>query len=160
MLSQVRKFGLHMILANQSIAQLNTRLQTALGNAQTIVTFRISRADAEALARVLGEVNTEAIKRQNTFPAQHPIFSPLNEQWEDFIQFLTRQEVRQATVKTADDRLAVIWSEYIQKNNYSEDALEKIIVECIKRYGNSFERVTAKLINKQMTMEKTDVFTK
>ncbi|MBN1536191.1 MAG: type IV secretion system DNA-binding domain-containing protein [Anaerolineales bacterium] len=159
MLSQVRKFGLHMILANQSIAQLNTRLQTALGNAQTIVTFRISRADAEALARVLGEVNTEAIKRQNTFPSQHPIFSPLNEQWEDFIQFLTRQEVRQATVKTADDRLAVIWSEYIQKNNYSEEALEKIIVECIKRYGNSFERVAARLINQQVTGDRTNVFT-
>jgi len=49
MLSQVRKFGLHMILANQSIAQLNTRLQTALGNAQTIISFRVSRADAEVL---------------------------------------------------------------------------------------------------------------
>lgn len=159
MLSQVRKFGLHMILANQSIAQLNTRLQTALGNAQTIVTFRISRADAEALARVLGEVNTEAIKRQNTFPTQHPIFSPLNEQWEDFIQFLTRQEVRQATVKTADDRLAVIWSEYIQKNHYSEEALEKIIVDCIKRYGNSFESVTAKLVNKQPVGDKSNLFT-
>ena len=63
MLSQVRKFGLFMTLANQSIAQLSERLQTALGNAQTIVSFRISRADAEALARVLGNVDTSAIKR-------------------------------------------------------------------------------------------------
>ena len=54
MLSQVRKFGLHMILSNQSIAQLSPGLQTALGNAQTIITFRISRADAEVMARVLG----------------------------------------------------------------------------------------------------------
>ena len=44
MLSQVRKFGLHMILANQSIAQLSSGLQTALGNAQTIVSFRISKS--------------------------------------------------------------------------------------------------------------------
>jgi len=159
MLSQVRKFGLHMILANQSIAQLNTRLQTALGNAQTIVTFRISRADAEALARVLGEVDTEAVKRQNITPMQHPIYSPIHEQWEDFIQFLTRQEVRQATVKTADDRLAVIWSEYIQKNHYSEELLEQIIVDYIKRYGNSFESVSAKLVNKQPAGDKTNVFT-
>ena len=68
MLSQVRKFGLHMILANQSIAQLNERLQTALGNAQTIVAFRISRADAEALARVLGEVDTSAVKLEGSRP--------------------------------------------------------------------------------------------
>jgi len=46
MLFQVRKFGLHLILANQSIAQLSEGLQTTLGNAQTIISFRISRADA------------------------------------------------------------------------------------------------------------------
>lgn len=116
MLSQVRKFGLHMILANQSIAQLNPRLQTALGNAQTIVSFRVSRADAEVLAHVLGKVNPEQIKHDQQVEIQHPLYSPLNEQWEGFIQHLTTQSVRQATVKTADDRLSVIWSEAVRKH--------------------------------------------
>ena len=43
MLSQVRKFGLHLILANQSIAQLPQGLQQALGNAQTTIAFRVAR---------------------------------------------------------------------------------------------------------------------
>lgn len=36
MLSQVLKYGLHRILANQCITQLNPELQVALGNAPTI----------------------------------------------------------------------------------------------------------------------------
>jgi type IV secretory pathway TraG/TraD family ATPase VirD4 len=142
MLSQVRKFGLHMILANQSIAQLNPRLQIALGNAQTIVAFRISRADAEALARALGEVNTQAVKRENQTITQHPIYSPLSEQWEQFVQFLTRQDVRQATVKTADDRLAVIWSELIEDSRCTDEQLEGTIVKILKHHGRSLQTLT------------------
>jgi len=137
MLSQVRKFGLHMILANQSIAQLNTRLQTALGNAQTIISFRVSRADAEVLSRVLGHVDPEQIKHDKQMDIQHPLYSPLNEQWEGFIQHLTTQSVRQATVKTADDRLAVIWSEKMQKQDVSQEEIERIILELVKKHGYS-----------------------
>ena len=147
MLSQVRKFGLHMILANQSIAQLSSGLQTALGNAQTIVTFRISRADAEALARVLGEVNTQAVKHESSTLVQHPVFSPLSEQWEEFVKFLTKQKVRQATVKTADDRLAVIWSEFIRDNTCQPEHLEDVVVRCIKQQGQSFQTVFDELVN-------------
>jgi hypothetical protein len=135
MLSQVRKFGLHMILANQSIAQLNTRLQTALGNAQTIITFRVSRVDAEVLSRVLGHVDPEQIKHDQQMDVQHPLYSPLNEQWEGFIQHLTTQSVRQATVKTADDRLAVIWSEKMRKQDVSPEEIEKVILELMKKHG-------------------------
>ena len=135
MLSQVRKFGLHMILANQSIAQLNARLQTALGNAQTIISFRVSRADAEVLSRVLGQVDPEQIKHDKQMEIQHPLYSPLNEQWEGFIQHLTTQSVRQATVKTADDRLAVIWSEKMRKQNVSQEEIEKVILELMKKHG-------------------------
>jgi hypothetical protein len=145
MLSQVRKFGLHMILANQSIAQLNERLQTALGNAQTIVAFRISRADAEALSRVLGEVNTKAIKHKNN-SSYNPLYSPLSEQWEEFVQFLTRQPVRQAVVKTADDRLAVIWPEMVRDGECTPEQLEGVMVNSLKRHGYPYETVSHSLV--------------
>jgi len=124
------------VLANQSIAQLSERLQVALGNAQTIVSFRISRSDADALARVLGQVDISAIKREGQTDVQHPIYSPLNEQWEGFIQHLTNLKVRQAVAKTADDRLASIWSEKIKAAKISEEALEKQIVSLLKRYSH------------------------
>jgi len=158
MLSQVRKFGLHMILANQSIAQLSAGLQTALGNAQTIVTFRISRADAEALARVLGEVNTQAVKHESSTFVQHPVFSPLSEQWEEFVKFLTKQKVRQATVKTADDRLAVIWSEFIRDGNCCPGLLEEVTVSCLRQHGRSFETVFKDLVKPPKSKQKRSVF--
>jgi hypothetical protein len=146
MLSQVRKFGLHLILANQSIAQLSPGLQTALGNAQTIVSFRISRADAEALSKVLGEVDPQVIKRANSYAAQHPLYSPLNEQWEGFIQHLTNQKVRQATVKTADDRLSVIWAEKLNEQACPQERLDQILTQLVRRHGYSFNSVYKKLV--------------
>jgi len=136
MLSQVRKFGLHMILANQSIAQLNSRLQTALGNAQAIISFRVSRADAEVLSKILGNVNPEQIKHNKQANFQHPLFSPLHEQWEGFIQHLTKQKVRQFTVKTADDRLASIWSLKIKLSRIYISTLEETIKHLLHAQGN------------------------
>jgi len=136
MLSQVRKFGLHLILANQSIAQLNSRLQTALGNAQTIVSFRVTRSDAEVLARMLGQVDPQQVKHDAQSEVQYPLYSPLHEQWEGFIQHLTKQSVRQAMVKTADDRLAVIWSEKIPHTNVMPQKLEQVLVKLLKKCGH------------------------
>jgi hypothetical protein len=157
MLSQVRKFGLHMILANQSIAQLDERLQTALGNAQTIVAFRISRADAEALSRALGEVNTKAIKHKNN-SSYNPLYSPLSEQWEEFVQFLTRQPVRQSVVKTADDRLAVVWPEMVRDHECTPEQLEGIIVNCLKRHGHPYETVSQSLVRNSVVEEAALIF--
>jgi hypothetical protein len=157
MLSQVRKFGLHMILANQSIAQLNERLQTALGNAQTIVAFRISRADAEALSRVLGEVNTRAIKHKSS-NSYNPLYSPLSEQWEEFVQFLTRQSVRQSVVKTADDRLAVVWPELVKDGGCTSEQLEQVMVNSLKRHGQPYQAVFQRLVQEIADDENTLIF--
>ncbi len=146
MLSQVRKFGLHMTLANQSIAQLSQGLQTSLSNAQTLIAFRISRADAEALARVMGQVDTQAIKRESQTTVQHPIYSPLNEQWEGFIQHLTKQRVRQATIKTADDRVAVIWAEKTKYHFCTHEELEQILSLLIRKNGNPYGEVYQNLV--------------
>jgi hypothetical protein len=128
---------------------LNTRLQTALGNAQTIVAFRISRADAEPLARVLGEVDTQAIKHESQTDVQHPVFSPLSDQWEEFVQFLTKQNVRQATVKTADDRLAVIWAERVRDGFCSDAQLEQVILNSLKNHGQPFDKVFRELVSQK-----------
>jgi hypothetical protein len=148
MLSQVRKFGLHLVLANQSIAQLDSGLQTALGNAQNVISFRISRADAEALSRVLGNVDTQAVKHESQTPMQHPVFAPLFEQWEDFIQFLTKQKVRQAVVKTADDRATVIWSEKMDDPGVTVEELERVITSCLKHHGHPFLSVYQSLVQR------------
>jgi len=158
MLSQVRKFGLHMILANQSIAQLSSGLQTALGNAQTIVSFRISRSDAEVLAKVLGKVDPNFIKHQSQNDIQHPVYSPLHEQWEGFIQHLTKQKVRQFTVKTADDRLAVIWSIKQKESKLSFTKLEATIEKLMKQQGNSYHSLQEQLIRPVQPISQQSIY--
>jgi hypothetical protein len=148
MLSQVRKFKLHMILANQSIAQLNPSLQTALGNAQTIVSFRISRADAEVLVKVLREINLGAIKHTSKTETQHPIDLQMNEQWESHIQRLTKLKVRQMAVKTADDRTAIIWADYVSTKNVNDKKLEEIISKIQKINGIPFKKANQNLVAK------------
>ena len=152
MLSQVRKFGLHMILANQSIAQLSSRFQTALGNAQTIISFRISRADAEVLAKVLGKVDPNFIKHDSQTDVQHPAYAPLQEQWEGFIQHLTNQKVRQFMVKTADDRLASIWSLKVKSPKHELSKFEETIGKLLKSQGNDCQILQEKLIQKDQNL--------
>jgi len=147
MLSQVRKFKLHMILANQSIAQLNSSLQTALGNAQTIVSFRISRSDAEVLVKVLREVNLEAIKRDPQTDTQHPIYLQIGEQWERMIQRLTKLKVRQMAVKTADDRTAIIWANRVKDDLCSDQELDVVISKILKINGIAFNAISETFSN-------------
>lgn len=52
MLSELRKYRVGLILANQYLSQLDRRIQDAvLGNVGTIVSFRLGVSDAEVLAR-------------------------------------------------------------------------------------------------------------
>ena len=111
-----------------------------------LVLRRSTRADAEALARVLGEVDVGAVKREGRSDIQHPIYSPLSEQWESFVQHLTKMKVRQATVKTADDRLATVWPEIVKDGSCTEAQLEETILALIKRHGKSFDDVYKRLV--------------
>ena len=125
----------------EAIVKLN------LGDRRWLFADRASAdADAEALARVLGEVDTSAVKRDHQTEVQHPVFSPLSEQWEDFVQFLTRQPVRQATVKTADDRLAVVWSEFVRDGDISPEELEAVLIRLLQRVGRPLDEVSQELV--------------
>jgi hypothetical protein len=98
--------------------------------------LKITQPDSnKVLSRVLGQVDPEQIKHDQQIDVQHTLYSLLNEQWEGFIQHLTTQSVRQATVKTADDRLAVIWSEKMRKQAVSPEEIERVILELKKKHG-------------------------
>ena len=56
------------------------------------------QVDAEYLAKLIGQVDTEAIKRDPKTDTQHELFSSLPEQWEQWIDRLRFQPARQVTV--------------------------------------------------------------
>src|SRR5207244_8430123 len=84
-LSECRKFGLHLTLAHQNLSQLSDRMLGAIGNIQTRIVFGVARGDAEWLAREVGQVDTEAIKHEAQTETQHPVFAPLGDQWQQWI---------------------------------------------------------------------------
>lgn len=107
-LSECRKFGLHMTLAHQTLAQLSERMRGALGNIQLKVIFGVSREDAEILARQVFQVNGSNIKHQVPDTAQrdrsHPIFFSLMEEWERFVQKIQNLPSRHAYLKRPGKR--------------------------------------------------------
>lgn len=60
MLSEMRKFGLRMVLAHQYVSQIDERLQKAiLGNVRQKVIFNVDYEDAEVLARSYNRLTQE-----------------------------------------------------------------------------------------------------
>src|SRR6185503_12482679 len=84
-LSECRKFGLYLHLAHQTLGQLHHRISSALGNVGIKVVFSIDRNDAEVMAPKLFTVDTEQVKHEAQTETQHPLFSPLSEQWEQAV---------------------------------------------------------------------------
>ena len=67
-LSEARKYGLHLILAHQYIEQLEDKIRAAIfGNVGTIISFRVGPEDAKYLAREFHPVfdETDLIKLPN-----------------------------------------------------------------------------------------------
>jgi len=86
------------------------------------------------------------------------VYAPLQEQWEGFIQQLTNQKVRQFTVKTADDRLASIWSLNMKTPKHSYSKLEATIEKLMKQQGNSYHSIQERLIKKDQELASQPYF--
>jgi Type IV secretion-system coupling protein DNA-binding domain len=98
-LEQCRKFGLGLVLANQSGGQLGERMRSALGNVGTTIVFRLGREDAEDAAPWIGAADPREIKHAGSGRAAHPLYAPLPEQWEAWTAAIQRLKSRQFFVR-------------------------------------------------------------
>lgn len=142
-LSECRKFGLHLTLAHQNLSQLSERMLGAIGNIQTRVIFGLSRRDAEWFAQEVGRVDTQAVKRESQTEVQHPVFSPLAEQWEEWAVQLKDQPARQAVVAGHDGTVRRIWTLRIPPYRVPDDAVAKVCAMSLERHGVAHQRAAA-----------------
>jgi hypothetical protein len=63
-----------MTVAHQDLSQLTPRMIGALSNIQTKVVFGIGRKDAEFIAKLVGRVDPEVIKRVPKTDTQYELF--------------------------------------------------------------------------------------
>ena len=112
MLSMTRKFGLFACMAHQTWSHANERLRGALQNVGVEVTFRLGREDAERSAGILGHIEPLAVKHlvedEAAVGRSHPIYYPLSEQREAWVKSIQDLRPRQALVKRAGGKLALI----------------------------------------------------
>ena len=133
--SEGRKFKMSMTVAHQDLSQLTPRMLGALSNVQTKVVFGVSRHDAEFFARVIGRVDTEAVKRDPKTENQHELFASLPEQWEQWVDQLRFQPPRQAMVASRDGKAMSIKTVTIPPYTATDQDIETIRQESLRRYG-------------------------
>jgi hypothetical protein len=107
-LEQCRKFGLGLVLANQSGAQLTERMKGALGSVGTTIVFRLGRDDAEDAARRIGTTDPLRVKHQGADRAAHPLYASLQEQWEAWTTAIQRLSPRSAFLRRSNGMVAAI----------------------------------------------------
>jgi len=103
-LSEARKYGLSIMMANQTLAQLQkTLLSSVLANCQVQVYFRCNRQDADILARqafrATGKQIKFALTKDNLFssePRSNPVFVSVGEEMEGYVNFVLDLSPRQA----------------------------------------------------------------
>ncbi len=96
-LSEARKYGLSLIMAHQTLAQIPTELRSLiLGNAGIQVCFRLNRQDSNLLAKESFEYSGYEVKSVSSFS---PKFWSLGEEWELYISKLQSLPPRYCYVK-------------------------------------------------------------
>lgn len=98
-MSEARKYGLSLVLAHQSLEQLDEKLRAiVLGNAKNFVVFRVDRQDAELLVKYLTTYDPFALREGS--PLNPGSYYALGEQWELGTNELTDLPERVAVLKT------------------------------------------------------------
>lgn len=96
-LSEARKYGLSLVLAHQTLAQIPTELQSLiLGNTGLQVVFRVNRRDAERMAKEFFSYSGYQVKHATINRIQT---WSLGEEWEHYTEELQNQAPRFAHVK-------------------------------------------------------------
>ena len=96
-LSEARKYGLSLIMAHQTLAQISEELRSLiLGNAGIQVCFRLNRHDASILAKEAFEYSGFEVKSTS---GSKPRYWSLGEEWEQHTKELQTLEPRICYVK-------------------------------------------------------------
>lgn len=134
-LSECRKFGLHLHLAHQTLGQVQHRIASALGNVGVKVVFAVDREDAEVMARKLFAVDSDEIKHEAQTETQHPMYSPLPEQWERAVAGIQELRPRTAFVKRRGHRVAHIHTQPVRPYRVTVHEVEEVMRRCAQVHG-------------------------
>jgi hypothetical protein len=153
-LSECRKYGLHLLFAHQSWAQLaaHTRLAGALEQAQVQAVFGTGRQTAQALAASLYQPDPNRVKHEVEDVDQrarvHPLFESLPTQLEMGVQEIMRLQRRQVLVQLPEGkRLLKLRTPTVRRLRAGREQVEPLKALLAKQSG----RPRAELARKSST---------
>jgi len=123
-MSEARKYGLSLILAHQSLVQLDEDLRDIiLGNAKNFVIFRTDRQDAELIAKYIEDYDPLAWKYQ---VGDSITWLSVQEQREEVITWLTGAPTQCAILKTKGKAQILFRTYDLPEAEYLENNQEMI----------------------------------
>jgi hypothetical protein len=152
-LSECRKFGLHLILAHQNHSQLSDRLQGALENAQIKVIFGVGRQTAQSL---VAEVFRPEVGGAESRTGRQG-GPTLAEQWEQFSQQAQKLERREILVQLPErEGVRCLRTCTVPTTNISPGALDALKRRLAKQSGQSVAAMRRALAKREMRAEVGD----
>jgi hypothetical protein len=137
-LSQCRKFALHLYLAAQSLSQVSsTRLSGALENCKVKIAFALGRASAEIQAKQIGFADPFAIKEEPATQTQHSQYQSITDQFESWNQELMNLPTRCCYVKVHEKPAVKITSLKVRQPKVDQKELAVVLGEYKSRYQRS-----------------------
>lgn len=150
-LSECRKYRLHLGLAHQTITQLpGERIQGALENAKLKVIFGTGRQTAQAIVGDLFMPDPNQIKHEVTDEQaqtrSHPLFNPLSEQFERFTQTIQRLGRRRVLVKLPEaEQVAEVRVPVVPKSGLSSTQLGHLKASLVRQTGKPRQQLEAEI---------------
>lgn len=150
-LSECRKYRLHLGLAHQTITQLpGERIQGALENAKLKVIFGTGRQTAQAIVGDLFMPDPSKVKHEVTDEQaqerSHPLYNPLSEQFETFTQSIQRLGQRQVFVKLpGDDKATQVRIPEVPQCRVNPDYLEQLKSCLAQQAGRTRQQLEAEI---------------
>lgn len=160
-LSECRKYRLHLGLAHQTITQLpGERIQGALENAKLKVVFGTGRQTAEAVVKELFMPDPHAVKHEVTDEhaqeRSHPLYSQLGEQFETFTQAIQRQQPRHVLVRMPDaEQPVAVKTPDVPASRLSREQLLKWKAYLAKQVGKPRKTIEAEIAKRGVETGKT-----
>jgi hypothetical protein len=142
-LAEARKRHLYLVLAHQQLSQLDERMRGSLGNVGTLVCFGLDRSDAELQAKRIFLPHGEKIKQEAKTDNQYPVYYPLYEDIEKYVQELDKRKLglRLAYVVSKQRKATLIKTIEVLDQGFNKNSLNRIKRESAQNYGRDYKEV-------------------
>ena len=170
-LSEARKYGLSIIMANQNLAQLDFGLKASvIQNARVQVYFGMGRKDAEDLTKEVFLVTGKNIKYQlfkekgiflSSEPKSNPVYEGIQEEWENHMTRLVSLKPRYCYVHVRGKGTVFMRTldtpDPAQNSGWSKQDFEKIVQDfkrsSISNYTKMRYRVKREIKERRENLE-------